>query len=404
MFLNLIISYRHLFSKHTFGIISFTSLLSVIGLSFGISSLIIISSFSDGFKNEIYRKLSSIDAHIRINSMIDNVSEEDMKFLTKTISKVDSIRAYSPYIESYAMVRNSKINEGVISYGLEQKSLTQIINLDTFIVEGVNDFADTNSIIIGVELAKKIGAKINDEIYLFDLRQLIINNLVSARKMKITGIYKTDFQEYDKMLVFIPIDISKHIFTDIPNYSGILLSASSFDSIESVYSKIKLILNDKPFFTSSWSERHNDIIGWLLVYDTPIKIIMFFIILVGIFNIIASLWMISIEKGNEIGILRSIGLRKNDIFQIHIFYSLILVGLGVFFGYIISFLVLIFQNKFHFISLSAEIYFMNYLPVKYSLYNFLVYPISAICITFILSLIPAKVLINREVVKAIRYE
>ena len=64
------IAFRHLRSKYSFGFISFSTLLSIIGLMLGIASLIIISCVSDGFRNAINSKLSAIDGHIRVNSYL----------------------------------------------------------------------------------------------------------------------------------------------------------------------------------------------------------------------------------------------------------------------------------------------------------------------------------------------
>ena len=60
------IAFRYLWPKHSFTFISFSSILSIIGIFFAVSSLIIISCISDGFNNTINSKLSNIDGHIRI--------------------------------------------------------------------------------------------------------------------------------------------------------------------------------------------------------------------------------------------------------------------------------------------------------------------------------------------------
>ena len=79
------IALRHLRSKHNFGFINFSTLLSIIGLMLGISSLIIISCVSDGFSNVINFKLSGIDGHIRINSYLSKEMSESK------IWEIDSI-------------------------------------------------------------------------------------------------------------------------------------------------------------------------------------------------------------------------------------------------------------------------------------------------------------------------
>ena len=80
------IALRHLLSSHNFGFISFSTILSIIGLMLGISSLIIISSISDGFNDIINNKLSGIDGHIRIQSYLyDEIKDEKIHELDSII-------------------------------------------------------------------------------------------------------------------------------------------------------------------------------------------------------------------------------------------------------------------------------------------------------------------------------
>ena len=88
------IAFRHLLSKHNFGFISFSTILSITGLMLGISSLIIISCISDGFNDVINNKLSGIDGHIRIQTYLADEMKED------NFHDIDSIfhEAY-PYLK-----------------------------------------------------------------------------------------------------------------------------------------------------------------------------------------------------------------------------------------------------------------------------------------------------------------
>ena len=79
------VALRHLRSKHSFGFIAFSTVLSIIGLTIGIASLIIISCISRGFNDVINFKLSGIDGHLRIRSFL---SEEISQF---KIQEIDSI-------------------------------------------------------------------------------------------------------------------------------------------------------------------------------------------------------------------------------------------------------------------------------------------------------------------------
>ena len=128
------IAFRHLRSKHSFGFISFSTVLSIIGLMLGIASLIIISCVSEGFSNAINSKLSGIDGHIRVNSYLT----EEMG--TNKIQEIDSIlqqlpisiKYISPYIVKHTIIKKGSYTKGIIIYGVPEKALNEIFQLNQF--------------------------------------------------------------------------------------------------------------------------------------------------------------------------------------------------------------------------------------------------------------------------------
>ena len=164
MFKHISIAYRQLFSKHSFGFIYVTSLLGVLGISISIASLIIISSLSEGFSNLVNSKLYSIDGHFRITSYYkDMMTMADADNILDVLDNNNRIQSKYLYTENHAMIKNKGHSEGVIVYGCTDSALVNIFNLDAFIELGtINDF-NTNSAILGSELAKNFNLTLGDE-------------------------------------------------------------------------------------------------------------------------------------------------------------------------------------------------------------------------------------------------
>ena len=118
------IAFRHLRSKHKFSFISFSTLLSIIGLMLSIASLIIISCVSDGFSNVINFKLSGIDGHIRVNSYLnEEISESKIGEIDSIFQHVTTSHKYTaPYIEKHAIIKKGAHAEGIIVYGVPENS------------------------------------------------------------------------------------------------------------------------------------------------------------------------------------------------------------------------------------------------------------------------------------------
>ena len=399
------IALRQLWSRHNYGFISFSTILSISGLVIGVSSLIIISCLSDGFSNVVNSKLSQIDGHIRILTYTsENIPIGEAAILDSNISeKIDNIASSAPYLEKHAILKNNIFTEGVIVYGIEENSLRTIFHLDHFVL---NDslFIDESSIILGEGLAKKLNVNISDSIIVFDIEGMSKNNVIKAKKLSIVNIFKTSFPEYDRLLAFIPIKTAQVFFNMKNSVSGLVANIHDPMNADIVENMISNTMLTYPYISYNWKDRHEGLLKWLTIYDIPIKIIMLFITAIGLFNIGASLWMIVIEKTKDFAIMRSMGLRINDIKKIVIKEGLIISFIGSAGGSLLSVLLLLLQKNFHFITLPDDIYFMDYLPVEINIIYFIFYPLFIIFITIIFSYLPARRSIKIPIIEALHYE
>ena len=372
----------------------------------GISSLIIISCISDGFNDVINNKLSGIDGHIRIQSYLsDEIKDEKIHELDSIIiQKVHpQLKNTAPYIEKHAIIRKGSHSEGVILYGVPEKALNSIFQLNEFTTTE-SKFDKNNSIIVGNKLAELMEISEEDNIIILNPEEIVSKQLFNAEILKVANTFQTDFPEYDKLLAFVPLEKAKSIFKMESQMTGLILNVNNPDEVENADILIAEALGTMPYMTTTWKERHASLLDWLSVYDIPIKLIMFFITAVGIFNIGASLWMIIIEKTREFGILQSMGLTISQVKQIIIKEGTIIGLSGSLLGVIMSFCVLYFESVYHIIKLPNDVYFMEYLPVKISAVYFLFYPIITLLITIGFSYIPAKYSSKISPSEALRYE
>jgi lipoprotein-releasing system permease protein len=400
------IALNHIFSSHDFKYISFSIKLSIIGLMLGVASLNIISSFSQGFKNSIQEKLTALDGHLRITSYgvsSGDLSEKDIDDIVEKLSSIPEIVNIHQYIEHKAMVQKGGISEGLIIYGTTSDAITSVYKIDSMLIEGSTDnFED--GIIIGSSLANMFSVNVGDKLNIIDIEKLVGSGEINGRKYEVTGIYKSGFAEYDKILAFLPINKAKDIFKMDQKYSGVICSVSEPADIERIDQDVIDQIGYYEYLTTTWRERHHSLYKWLTIYDLPIRIVIFFITLLALFNISVSLWMTIKEKNSEIGILRAIGFKKKKIREIFLIEGLYIGVTGSILGILLTLIILFIQDNYHVISLSSDIYFIDYLPVHWSINNILLYPMIAIVISMLFSIIPSLKSQNINPVEAISYE
>ncbi len=286
---------------------------------------------------------------------------------------------------------------------MPEEALDKIFQLNKF-TKVKSQFHNEGGIIIGSKLAEMMNIQKDDDVILIDPETMIANQLFKAKKMNVINTFKTDFPEYDRLLAFISIDTAKEYFSLEDHVSGLIVSVDTPETIGNIDMILSESLKMKPCITTTWKERHANLLEWLNIYDVPIKLIMFFITAVGIFNIGASLWMIIIEKTRDLGILQALGLDKSRISIIILIEGAIIGLLGSSLAIMFSMIVLILQNIYHYIKLPSDIYFMDYLPVKISPIYFILYPFITFLITIWFSYLPAKKATSVSPSDALRYE
>ena len=399
------VALRHLRSKHSFGFISFSTILSIIGLTIGIASLIIISCISRGFNDVINFKLSGIDGHLRIRSFLsEEISQFKIQEIDSIIHLLSSELEYTaPYLEKHAIIRKGHLAEGIILYGVPEKALDKIFQLNQFSYKK-SEFINDDGIIVGKKLAEIMNINPNEDIIILNTDKMVAHQILEAKYLKLVSTFQTDFPEYDRLLAFIPLKTAQSIFGMENQATGLICNVKNPQNIEETDIILTEAVGSFPYMITTWKERHASLLDWLNIYDIPIKLIMIFITLVGIFNIGASLWMIIIEKTTDFGILQTMGLNRVLITEIILKEGAIIGLLGSIFGILLSLIVLLLEAKYHFIRLPNDVYFMDYLPVHIALEYFLTYPFIALIITFCFSYLPAKKAANNSVSEALRYE
>ncbi len=374
----------------------------------GVASLNIISSFSAGFSLKIQEKLSDIDGHIRIKKYARS-EDPDMtwdEFLTlkDSLLTMPDIEMAIPYVEKRAMLRKKNSTEGILLYGVPNSSLTPIFHLDEFLTEGSSQLLEDDNLILGSKLATELDLQIGSKVIVFDLEKSIFQNSLSARQFLVTGIIKTGFSEYDKIIAFVPLPTAQEFFIPDSGVTGIIANFQHPDKIEEIDNKVLGKIGSYPYITTTWFERHATLFSWLNIYDLPIKLVMIFITLVAIFNLSGTLWMIISEKTRDIGILKTMGFSSGQIKNIFLTEGLVIGLAGAILGLLGSVIFLFLQAKLKFIALSSNVYFLDYLPVHWSFKNIAIYPAVALMLSLVASYIPCLKAEKIQPSEAVRYE
>ena len=321
------ISFKQLFSNSLKKQNQFIIYFSIISFSLCLSTLIIILSFSNGFNHEINKKITSIDAHYRINSYYnENLDSLSVNIILNQLSGNPSISTYSLYTEDYAMMKADGKSEGVIVYGIQKDKIKDIFNVSFDDATRRNN--EAVEIIIGQGLSRMYNLDIGDSFLMFNLQD-IHNSIFRASEVKVSNIFNSGFPEYDKSLCFISLSDAKTIFDYSDDYEGIIGKVNNPMEINSKFSEIFDNVDLSKYRIDTWIDRHSNLVKWLHAYNRPVIMIIAFIIILALFNMSLSLWIFLQNKLSEFSILLIIGFTRRMIFSIIIMQNIILSFISI---------------------------------------------------------------------------
>ena len=351
------------------GVGKFTGIISKVGIAIGSLALVIAVSVLNGFEQQLNKKISDFDGHIKVSGVRFNYN-------TSIINDIKGITMVSPNRE----------RSGIISYKSKRKVVTfKEINIDLieqfYQLPIIGSYPNKKQVLIGYDIASRLGLKVGDDIIISSpLDQASILGFSPAVKIQVSGLFYSKILDYDDKYIFIPENIGKRLFQSISNINYLDIKIKDTGNKEIIKEKLNKLFNGD-IKVQSWKDRHSTLVKAMKMEKIGSIIVLSLIILVASFNMVATLSLITIKKIKDIGILRLLGVNLKDIRKILVMQALIIGSIGTFFGIFFGIIIVYFQNKLGIISLPNDIYAMDLLPMVLTFRDVLI--IFLICFFFI---------------------
>ena len=350
-------------SKNSSLVFRLTNFITILSLSLGIASLSIVISSINGFESEISKKLSNLNGYSTINHLFeDEISLENynQSFVSKNI----------PYLEKVALLKSKNETQTVV---INSFSINDFGKMELFRSLDIN-LLDNKSIIIGKSLAKKLNVQLGSQVVILNPARL--DNLSSKNKydfFEVDYIYDSGIPDFDERNV----------------YTGLNTLQQFFDVKNSISGWIKINYDNSfveyPFYEMTIFDKYSSLFEWIDTQKWPIFFIFSLIALVSFFGLLSSLSILFDEKKMDFTILKVYGLSNKSISMIFVSQSIFLTTIGSVLGILLSYLIILIQNKFKFISIEENIYFVDYLPMNFNLEISLAIILASIIFSFIIS-------------------
>jgi lipoprotein-releasing system permease protein len=269
--------------------------------------------------------------------------------------------------------------------------------------------ADLPGIIIGSELSDKLKVLPRDTITLMSpsLIESTFLNLGQKPGIQavITGIFSTHAKEYDQIYAYSSDVLGIKLFKAPPESAhSIDIRLKNFNDVEKVKSELEQFFIDKGVIIQSWYDLHRELYNILRFERYASFIILSLIIIIAIFNVLASLSMTVVEKNVDIATLKAIGGSNRLIQRIYMAEGFIiglistivgaLLGLGFCYG----------QIHFQWFKLDTSKFLIQAIPVSVYANDVIVVCIFSLLLSFLAAIYPARRAARTIIAKAIREE
>lgn len=350
-------------SKNSSLVFRLTNFITILSLSLGVASLSIVISSINGFESEISKKLSNLNGYSTINHLFeDEISQQDsnQSFVSKNI----------PYLEKVALLKSKNETQTVI---INSFSINDFDKMELFNSFDIN-LLESKTIIIGKSLAKKIDVQTGSQVVILNPAKL--DNFSSRNKydfFKVGYIYDSGIPDFDERNVFTSLNTLQQFF-DLNNSISGWIKIDHDDS-----------LVEYPFYEMTIFDKYSSLFEWIDTQKWPIFFIFSLIAIVSFFGLLSSLSILFDEKKMDFTILKVYGLSNKSISMIFVSQSIFLATIGSVLGILLSYFIIQIQNKFKFISIEENIYFVDYLPMNFNLKISLAIILTSIFLSFIIS-------------------
>ena len=364
------IGIRYTFSKKSEKLVSFISFFSILGISIGVATLIVVMSIMRGFHLEFVKNIISLNGDITIRQ---NFSEIDPDALIKDLKNIKFIQKAVKLSNNQALLSSEYNKIGAQIKGISVGDLLEKEKIMSSIRGDAKSFTNQD-IIVGSQLAANMGVEIGDSVSIISTNTIssVMGSIPRIKTLNVLAIFDSGMYDYDSSVAFIRDDLAEKIFG--AKFDSIELYTDNPDKSEYYIGEIKSKFN-WIYGIRSWETSNIAMIEALKIEKISMNVILSLIIVVAAFNIVSGLFIFVKDKSKDIAILKTIGLRNSEIMLIFLTNGLIngiiacFLGcsVGVLFAKNINTIKNLLQKLSGVKIFDSAIYFFSYLPAKVDL-------------------------------------
>lgn len=403
------VALRYLRARRKQAVVSFVTVISVIGVTAGVAALIIALSLSTGFQKEFQERILAVTSHVNLLG-VGGTAISDYEAVIGRIEGVEGVVSVSPTTYGQSLLESGLRQEPAILKGIDpgrREVFNELLkNLAEGDLEEFGELPPPNSIILGRDLASSLGVSVGDFVRAYVLRGELspIGRMPRSRNFRVKAIFDSGLWEYDANWALIPLTASQEFLSlNASEASALELRIQDIYEAPDVAQKLKSLMGPG-YVTTTWIELNRPLFSALKLEKLAMFVAIGLIMLVASLNIVTTLTLMVMEKNRDIAIIMAMGGTVPVITRIFMLEGLIIGVIGTVLGDVIGVVSVWYLDTYRVFQLEPKVYSIPYLPFHLNPSDLVVVSIVAVLISFLATLYPARAAARLDPVEAIRYE
>ena len=387
--------------------------IAIAGVAIGLAAMILALSIVIGFKIEVRNKVVGFGSHIQISNLSNNSTYETQPVcvspeLVNLLESTTGVKHVETFATKPGIIKTDSAFQGIILKGVGNDYDWGFFkqNIISGSVINPDDTVHANQAILSKNIASKLNLKTGDSFLCY-----FIGDNVRFRKFYVTGIYSTNFEDYDKLFVVTDINLIRKLNNwEDDEASGIELLVKDYNKLDEIQQNVFVEMmtyrdrKDNTFLTRSIKEMNPMIFNWLDLLDMNVIVIIVLMFLISVFTMISGLLIIILERTNMIGMLKTLGARNYSIRKTFLYVSSFLILKGLFWGNAIAITILVIQKYFGLIKLDPDTYYVSEMPVDINILYILLINLGTLFLSMLMMIGPSYLIARISPAKSIRFE
>ena len=299
---SLFLALKYLRPKRSFT--SVVTVISVLGVLLGVAILVIVLSVMTGFDNMWREKILSFKPHLTVVSRHGVIENEES--LCRRIEGVEGVTGAAASIETRVLMQHEGRTAAPIVIGMDPRRAAKVTRVPEHMSAG-SFLLEDGGAVLGADLAARVGLAVGDRPLVYSpMNVLSSEEVYLPEELTVSGVFNLGMRDFDSGFVLTSLDVARELVGLDRGALAVYVMTSDPFRFDTVAQRVSEEIG--PGYTiRTWKEVDSVLFEALQHEKTMMFVLLVFITIVAIFCVTNTLIVITVQKTNEIGLLKALG-------------------------------------------------------------------------------------------------